>query len=234
MSCVAARLSLIALVAAGCQFSIRPASDASAPVDDFGVGGNGEPDFAQPIPRGLGAPCLGVADCESATCVDGVCCDSLCDPSDPANLCKACNVAGHEGHCFAATGGTDAGGCRAVPLGQPCTLPSDCASGFCAPQGVCCDAACTGNCRSCALGIAPGHCTPLGAGTQCAPRACMGDSNLSARACDGAGTCAAATATDCTPYTCNPAGAVCFTRPCAGNQQCAQGHTCNSGSTKCM
>jgi hypothetical protein len=268
----ATRLSLLALVTtvAACQFSIGSALDAAAPVDDLGIDLGADlmrmvPDGA--VPRGLGYPCSGASECDSAACVDAYCCESLCAPGDPASLCKACNVPGHEGRCFDAQAGTDPhqqcepdpvapcgkdglcdgngacrrrasgtdGGCEELPLGQPCTLPSDCASGFCSPQKVCCDAACAGNCQACNLGgQPPGHCAPLANGTQCAPPVCAGDSTLSARSCDGAGSCQPATATDCTPYTCDKANATCFTKPCAGNQECASGHTCNSGSTKCM
>jgi hypothetical protein len=329
------RLATLALLAgvASCQFTLKPALDASAGADDFAVDLGSAPDLLRmvpdgAVPRGIGFPCGGPGECDSASCVDGFCCESLCDPSDPANLCMACNVAGHEGHCFAAPAGSDPhqqcepdpvascgkdglcdgnGACRRYPAatvcgspscaagsvtaapvcdgngtcvggavtscapyvcasatacatnctapdvgcappavctngscgkrasGQPCMQPSDCASNFCAPPGVCCDAACTGNCQACNLaGQPPGHCAPLANGTQCAPATCMGDSKLSARTCDGAGTCQPAKATDCTPYTCNLGNASCFAKPCAGNQQCAAGHTCNSGSGKCM
>ncbi|MCU1281301.1 MAG: Flagellar hook-length control protein FliK [bacterium] len=326
-------LGLVAAVAA-CQFSIKPDVDASVAADDLGVDLAGVAgDLARPapdgaVPRGLGFPCDGVAECDSGACVDGYCCESLCDPGDASNLCKACNVPGHEGRCVAAVAGTDPhqqcepdpvatcgkdglcdghGACRRYPhgtacgmpscaagsltaaatcdgegscvagavrtcapyvcgsatscatsctppdvgcappatcnngscgkhaLGQQCASPSDCASNFCSPQAVCCDAACTGSCESCALGGQPaGHCAPLAAGTQCAAAACMGDSRLAARTCDGNRTCQAAATTDCTPYTCNTANATCFAKPCQGNQQCAAGHTCNGGSGKCQ
>jgi hypothetical protein len=272
---VTGRLPALALLAtlAGCQFTLKPALDASAAADDLGLDlGAVAPDLTRALPdgvvaRGIGFPCVAAGECDSAACIDGYCCESSCDPADPANLCKACGVPGHEGRCvFAAAGsdphqqcepdpeascgrdglcdgngacrrrssGTD-GGCEERRPGQPCTLPSDCASGFCAPQGVCCDAACTGSCQSCTLtGQAPGHCASVAMGTQCAAAGCMGDSVRSARSCDGNGTCGPATTTDCTPYTCNPAGATCFAKPCAGNEQCAAGHTCNPGSKKCM
>ncbi|HEX8950712.1 MAG TPA: hypothetical protein VF945_02650, partial [Polyangia bacterium] len=279
------------------------------------------------VPRGLGYPCALPGDCDSSACVDGYCCDSFCDPADPANLCKACSVPGSEGHCVAAAAGTDPhqqcaadpattcgkdglcdgkGGCErwaagtacgtasctggsatyapvcdgngtcvspapvscapyacgsatacattctppavdcAPPavctngscgkraLGQPCTAPSDCTSNFCAPQGVCCDSACTGSCVACNLLGKLGQCTPLAAGTQCAAAGCLGDSKLSPRLCDGAGTCQPATTTACTPYSCDPATAQCYARPCASSAQCAMGHTCNNGSGKCQ
>jgi hypothetical protein len=62
----------------------------------------------------------------------------------------------------------------------------------------------------------------------------MGDARLLPRTCDGAGTCQPATTSNCTPYTCDSATAMCYARPCSTNQQCATGHTCNTGSGKCQ
>jgi hypothetical protein len=328
-------IAMLALaLVAGCDFRIGAVLDASGAVVDLGAGGIGggddlsraAPDGAQP--RGIGYPCSGAGECNSGACVDGYCCDSLCAPSDPASLCKACNVPGAEGHCVAAPAGTDPhqqcepdpvascgkdglcdgsgacrlyaagtscgtascaggmvtyapacdgnGGCVSPPptscapytcgsatacatsctppanncappavctgsscgmraLGQPCAAPSDCTSGFCAPQGVCCDAACTGGpCVSCSLAGQVGHCAPVAAGTQCAAGGCMGDSRVAPRTCDGSGTCSPATTTSCSPYTCNKATATCYARPCSSGAQCAVGHTCNSGSGKCQ
>lgn len=323
--------AVLALVlVAGCNFRVGAvAGDASATVDDLAVGGGDDLSRALPdgvAPRGLGYPCAGAGECDSQSCIDGYCCDSDCNPADPANLCKACNVPGSEGHCVPAAAGTDPhqqcepdpvascgkdglcdgnGGCRlwvggtvcgsascsggsvtyapacdgngscvtppavscapytcasaaacatsctppangcAPPavctggscgtraLGQPCGKPADCTSNFCA-QGVCCDSACTGSCVACNLPGKVGKCSPVASGTQCAPAACSGDSRLSARTCDGTGTCQPATSTSCSPYTCNKANATCFMRPCADGTQCAAGHTCNSGSQKCQ
>jgi len=41
-----------------------------------------------------GTPCLDATPCESGLCVDGFCCESLCQ-----GQCEACNLAGNEGEC---------------------------------------------------------------------------------------------------------------------------------------
>ncbi len=322
---VVAALAVMAL--AGCRFAVR-ALPEEPPTDDFGF----TDDFGPPVPDGatpggIGWPCASPSDCDNGTCVDGYCCDSLCDPGVPANLCAACNVPGSEGHCVPALAGTDphqqctadtmascghdglcdgaghcrlwaagtvcggatcssdtetyaptcdgnghclagtsvscypyacgsgacdtsctqpANGCQSPAvcnamgscgpraLGQPCSKPTDCASGFCA-QGVCCDQACNGgNCYACNQPSSPGHCKPLPNGTTCGPATCNGDDAVSARACDGAGTCQPGTVTVCVPYTCNQSNATCYQRPCFSNLQCAMGHFCNGGSHKCQ
>jgi hypothetical protein len=157
--------------------------------------------------------------CAPYTCANSTACATTCTP--PANNC-------------APPAGCTNGSCGKRAAGQPCTQPSDCASNFCAPQGVCCNQACSGVCQSCNLPGKMGTCSPVAAGTQCAPAGCMGDARVSARSCDAAGTCQAATTTDCTPYTCNKTNGTCYARPCQGNQQCATGHTCNGGSGKCQ
>ena len=158
------------------------------------------------------------ASCAPYVCADATACATTCTPPDincaPPAVCTN-------------------GSCGQRALGQPCTMPSDCASSFCA-QGVCCNAACTGSCLSCDVTGKVGTCSPLPSGTQCAPAACSGDLVSSARTCDGAGSCQPAVITSCTPYACNYATAMCFARPCSTNAQCATGHTCNNGSHKCQ
>ncbi len=74
-------------------------------------------------------------------------------------------------------GGSDAGAAYvfklALDLGDPCTDPSDCASGFCV-DGVCCDDACGGDvttdCRACSVAAGAstdGVCEDLTTGTTC-------------------------------------------------------------------
>jgi hypothetical protein len=62
-------------------------------------------------------------------------------------------------------------------LAASCAANSDCASGYCA-DGVCCDSPCDGQCLTCVLAGAPGHCGPIAQGpdpTGSAP--CTGDSS---------------------------------------------------------
>lgn len=326
--------ALALLAVAGCTFHVEPIEDASAPAgEDLAAPADfagtdlqrNIPDGA--VPRGNGYPCDFTSDCDSGSCVDGYCCESLCDPGDSANLCKACNVPGFEGRCVAAQAGTDphqqcepdpmascgkdglcdgAGACRKYVAGtvcgsssctanmltfapacdgngtcvasgtvacapyacanatvcatsctppatgctppamcdpngscgkrgqgQPCTLPGDCASSFCA-NGVCCDSACGTACHACNIAGKVGVCSPVAAGTQCAAAACSGDSTVSKRTCNAAGTCQPAITASCSPYSCNAATAACFARPCANSTQCASGHSCAQGSQKCL
>ncbi|MCU1277521.1 MAG: putative internalin, partial [bacterium] len=72
---------------------------------------------------GPGGSCSTDGACSTGHCVDGVCCDTLCN-----GVCQACNLGGHIGTCTPIGDGTDpndecgtgnvcdgANGCRAVP-----------------------------------------------------------------------------------------------------------------------
>jgi hypothetical protein len=92
--------------------------------------------------------------------------------------------------------------------GDPCADASQCTSGFCAPEGVCCDTACTGACQACNLPGSPGTCSSVPAGMMpvtghdtCGPDAqstCMRDG-----ACDGAGACHLWNDVICKPGSCD-------------------------------
>ncbi|HRI72633.1 MAG TPA: hypothetical protein PK156_50700 [Polyangium sp.] len=90
-----------------------------------------------------GEGCKIAGDCTTNFCADGICCNTACDQA-----CQACNITGSVGTCdFIARYDEDPsygmgmmcsgtkvctglGGC-AGDLGQPCTGPTDCASGKC-------------------------------------------------------------------------------------------------------
>ena len=55
------------------------------------------------------------------------------------------------------------GSCGPKPNGQPCAAAGECVSNFCV-DGVCCDEACGGACRSCALPSSMGRCVPVAGG----------------------------------------------------------------------
>ena len=64
-------------------------------------------------------------------------------------------------------------------------------SGFCV-DGLCCDNACTGACRSCALTSSPGHCMPVVAGNPDPRAVCAVQSPSTCGTngkCDGSGGC---------------------------------------------
>jgi len=116
----------------------------------------------------LGATCGNNAQCQSLSCIDGVCCDNACN-----GVCRACNLPGHIGTCYNRPAGTDPDGdCKVTgfscggngacvwngvkALGDACLQAAECSSGSC-KDGVCCNTACNGPCESC-MG---GTCQPV-------------------------------------------------------------------------
>jgi hypothetical protein len=168
--------------------------DTSAPASDtweYKVTGLG---------NGAGCSVAFASRCASGNCVDGVCCGA----ASCAGVCQACNVAGTLGICTAVAPGTEVAGscvsptacdglaqCKAAD-GSTCSSPSDCASGFCS-EGVCCDSACTGTCRSCKLPGRIGTCSPFQAGSD-PEKECGVGSGICQSTCDGLGKCAFPTA----------------------------------------
>jgi hypothetical protein len=95
------------------------------------------------VPEGtlqLGQRCGAAGECRSASCADGVCCDTRCGV-------QVCNLAGSVGTC------TDR------PRGHGCDAGAECPGGFCR-DGVCCDSDCSDSCHTCAAPGAAGTCTP--------------------------------------------------------------------------
>ncbi len=144
-----------------------------------------------------GVPCLIGSQCLSGLCVDEVCCDGAC-----TEACHSCVQPGSEGLCLPIPRGKDPdndcpgldvcdgeGGCSAFG-GEECTGDESCLSGHCA-DGVCCDQACEGLCRSCALAGAEGTCTPVPYG-QDPDDECPG-----AAVCDGDERCRSGAGTPC-------------------------------------
>ena len=90
--------------------------------------------------------------------------------------------------------GTDDGSGGAPPPGQPgepCAAGTDCASSFCV-DGVCCDVACGGACRSCKLPGKAGTCSALPAGAADLRGICVDQGATTCGTdgrCDGAGAC---------------------------------------------
>ncbi|MBT9560930.1 MAG: hypothetical protein IV100_33200 [Myxococcales bacterium] len=131
--------------------------------------------------KSTGQPCQSGknAQCESGFCVDGVCCDALCD-----GACSACSAAltgDDDGVCAPSTAGTD-----------PDTECADLGAATCSTDGFC-------------DGV--GACRLYGPTTSCGDGSCTEGVGTSPRLCDGAGTCGAAMVADCAPYVCS--GAAC-------------------------
>ncbi|WP_437833783.1 Kelch repeat-containing protein [Sorangium sp. So ce1153] len=146
----------------------------------------------------LGAECASDADCASAPCVEGVCCESPC--SEP---CHTCASPSSPGRCVPQPKGSDArgdcaregcdgscdgfGACSAVPTGDVC-MPARCSDDE-------------------THSMAPVRCPADGA-------SCAG---LSSEARE---------VVDCAPYRCDQAGGTCKDR-CSSLQDCAAGFTCD-------
>lgn len=139
-----------------------------------------------------GATCSTNGECASASCVDGVCCNSPC-----TGLCQACTAAkkgaGANGACGAIVAGIDpdnecpgadvcsAGACKELN-GSACSAATECLSGNCI-DGVCCNTACGALCQACNIAGSIGTCANVPAGSDPASE-CAGAVN-----CNGAGAC---------------------------------------------
>jgi hypothetical protein len=114
-----------------------------------------------------------------------------------------------------------------------CTANEECNSGFCA-QGVCCQTACSGTCRSCAVPGSIGTCALVPIGTPDPIGSCA-----SGDVCDGRGQCVPGTCTvaadcgrfhACTGGRCVPCNATCASTPdCTAPAICID----NNGCTIC-
>jgi len=69
--------------------------------------------------------------------------------------------------------------------GQPCTSPGSCTSNFCI-DGVCCNAACSGQCEACDVTGAIGLCSAVSGPPHTMRPACTGDAPSCIGTCDGA------------------------------------------------
>jgi len=169
--------------------------------------------------------CSAASDCVSNFCIDGVCCASAC-----TTACRSCNLMGSVGICSPLTSGEDtvpanvcngtkacdsSGACK-LKDGQTCAAGTDCISGQCF-DGVCCNVACSGTCKSCNLTGAIGICSNVAAGQDDANGvpACSGAN----QSCDGNGVCKKEIAQGCA------SNAECL------SGFCADGVCCNSACT---
>jgi hypothetical protein len=157
-----------------------------------------------------------------------------CDPYVCNSGAQACYTScTNDTDCIAGDGCNSLGAC--VPLtatGQACGAASACADGPCLGS-VCCGSNCAvgGACGATACVAGTGACTYPSASTVCSVASCPdgGTVQTSAADCNGSGTCAGVTQTNCnTGYLCNPAGNVCNVS-CSSSAQCATGYTCHGG-----
>jgi hypothetical protein len=160
-------------------------------------------------PKALGSPCSAAGECASNFCVDGACCNAVCN-----GQCEACDGGG----------GNPPGSCTPV-VGKPHgTRPQCSGTGLCA-----------GKCG----GADPTSCTFPGLGTPCALASCSGDVVQPEGKCDGVGTCTIPNTSNCVPYTCDSATTACTTScasdgQCAQGSTCnATTGKCASSAATC-
>ncbi|MEB2313253.1 MAG: hypothetical protein OZ921_12455 [Sorangiineae bacterium] len=150
-----------------------------------------------------GAACSSPTECSSGHCVEGLCCDTACD-----SVCMACTAA--------AKGQGSDGTCGFVAAGRdPRDECPDEGAAMCKLDGACNGA---GGCRKYAAG------TPCGA-VDCAAGTQTG------YACDGSGTCKAASTKTCAPYLCQ--GTACGTT-CSRDQDCDERFRCDAARHECV
>lgn len=106
-------MSCVLLAASGC--GVDGASPESEPPASEPPGG----DEGEGALKPQGESCLQAQECQSALCVEGVCCDSACDGA--CDSCLAVNSGGRDGRCAPINAGTI---CRAEA--GPCDLAEAC------------------------------------------------------------------------------------------------------------
>ncbi len=196
-----------------------------------GSGGTASPDAPinsgpdAPTTLANGASCTSAAQCTSANCVDGVCCDSACD-----GQCQSCNQTGSAGQCEAVKG-------TPISPRAPCAGAAGVCQGQCNGSNkdctfdnatVCASQSCSGGVRTNkSICDGKGDC-PTQTTTTCADNQCTADG------------------TDCSTCTDNPSATTCSAGHCGptvdncGNTiQCPQtcsgtGQTCGGGGTSGM
>jgi hypothetical protein len=221
----------VAMSATSCSTSGEGLPPNVVPDDDNGGGGaNGNPQVDAPVEdkedggtrrdvmrcdppehlKELGESCGCHDECDSGSCVDGVCCSGACD-----GTCTACNVPGKMGNCSPIPAGM-----RPVVAGQ-CSKEEIETCGF--------DGTCDGN----------GACRRYPDGTICQRGTCDGDTVSAVKVCTE-GQCEDGENVVCTPYGCDAETSMCTTKctdndQCAAGQTCEDG-SCGlkKRGAKCM
>ncbi len=172
----------------GAPFSDDPKEDAGAM-------------YVFSLHRSLGLSCTSAAACTSGFCVDGVCCNSLCDGS-----CQSCvastNSFGTNGFCGPAKEGLDPH--------DTCDDSRDMDPSSCGTTGVC---------------SAFGSCAVYAYGESCGEPQCTDSNVAQENFCNGVGACVAVTH-DCKTYAC--AAGVCKSGECTTNTDCAGSAYCDT------
>jgi len=150
----------------------------------------------------IASSCTTSAECTSGFCADGVCCNTAC-----TGQCESCSEL--IGTCTPVKG---------RPRGTRPACSGSTSDAICGNQ---CDGVNRTSCRY------PNSTTPCGTGTTCS-----GSSLVSARRCNGSGSCSlSGTTTSCAPYTCDASTTSCR-KTCASTADCASGFICQG--TTCV
>jgi hypothetical protein len=162
--------------------------------------------------------------CNTSCAVVGDCASGfVCKPA--TNTCVQCVTDPDCPMGQACDGATNT--CK-LDLGQTCSQANQCAGGFCAPEGVCCNTACSGTCQTCAPpGGSAGTCVDVPTGFSDNTCAAPTQACNSGQACDGAFGQACASNNQCASDICG--GSSCVSgvlMPCALNADCDAGRTC--------
>jgi hypothetical protein len=194
MTCAGTTRGKCAPVAAGVSDAMCPVTAASTCGTDGKCDGMGECSKYD-----VNTTCR-AAKCDAATntatmaakCDDGVCPAEAemhsCAPFKGCNGNSCVGTCGSDNQCEAGSFCT-AGSCGKRPVGGKCAIDQDCGNGLCF-QGFCCNVACDGVCKSCALPGKQGTCSNVpNKGVDVSGRCPVGGCT---NGCDGKGACAKA------------------------------------------
>lgn len=177
------------------------------------------------------AACVGNVANQEATCNPS----GFCTPKGSTSCAPyACDTATAkcrttctgDGDCVAGTRCVS-GACTAKANGAACTASTECTSGFCV-DGLCCNAACTGQCEACDVPLSPGVCSiitgePHGTRPKCAG---AGDPTCGAK-CDGT------SRTSCrAPSSTTVCASSCLNATTASQRRCSGGTCSTSASSR--
>lgn len=188
-----------------------------------------------------GETCRHDAECISGSCVGGICCNRACDAA--CESCANAETGVANGTCATALPDTDpedrcgatavcgAGGSCVSDNGVACTDNAQCGSGFCV-DGVCCNSACDGICRSCLAsesGGVDGQCTFVAAGDEIVLTDPSYEDCPGVQTCDGNGACFAKAAGESCGGDDECGSGFCTDGVCCGSRCGGTCEECNSG-----
>jgi hypothetical protein len=165
----------------------------------------------------------GASKCDGAgNCVAGstsLCAPFACAATACVQTCKADNECVGGNLCIN-------GSCGKKAEGASCGGDGECSSTFCR-DGVCCEGACSGGCRSCNAAGKAGKCTFVAAGVNDPRSVCKDAGSASCKndgKCDGAGNCRNyPAATECVAQSCNAGNNTgSFRYECDGSGSCGK------------